>query len=124
MKDEVLPDDIFTPPEHALFEVPHVFDDNGNLVKLDLDRVSTGRNLNEDEIAKRVVFFLYKKNNPNPKQIYVNDENVLKNSNFDPTKPTRIITHGWMNSRKSSACTSIRDGKWMFAMWCEKIYVL
>lgn len=123
MKDEVLPDDILTPPDYALFkdEVPYVYDDNGNLVKLALDDIIVDVNLGEKEIAERVAFFLYKKGNSNPKLLYVDDENALKNSNFDPTKPTRIITHGWINSHNSPACTLIRDGKWTFAIWCEKI---
>lgn len=111
MKEE-LPNDIFTPLDYALFKdkVAYVYDDNENLVKLTFDDVDVEENGNDSEVANRVFFFLYKKDDPNPKLLYVNDEDALKNSNFDPKKPTRFVTHGWMNSRNSEACTSIRDG--------------
>lgn len=112
-KDEVFRDDIFTPLDYELFkdEIAFVYDDNKNLIKLTLDDNIEER-LDEKDVAKRVFFFLHNKDNPaNPKPLYVNDEDALKNSNFDPAKPTRIVTHGWMNSGNSDACTLIRDGK-------------
>lgn len=113
VKQEVLPNDIFTSLDHALFEdeVPYVYDDNGNLVKLILDYDNVETNIDANEVANRVFFFLHKKDNPtDPKSLNVNDEDALRNSNFDPAKPTRFITHGWINSRNSLACTLIRDG--------------
>ncbi|XP_011878188.1 PREDICTED: pancreatic triacylglycerol lipase-like [Vollenhovia emeryi] len=110
VKEEVLPDDIFTPLDYALFKdkVAYVYDDNENLVKLTLDDVE--EHIDDSEVPKRVFFYLHKKDNPtDPKQLYVDDEDALKNSNFDPTKPTRFVTHGWMNSRDSVACTLVRD---------------
>lgn len=113
MKEEGLPDDIFTPLDYTLFEgkVAYVYDDNENLVKLTLDEVGVEEDDEIDsEVANRVFFYLYKKGEPNPKQLYVDDEDALENSNFDPAKPTRFITHGWMNSRNSEACILVRDG--------------
>jgi pimeloyl-ACP methyl ester carboxylesterase len=111
-KKEVLPDDIFTPLDYALFKdkIAYVYDDNENLVRLTLDDVEENADGDDNEVANRVFFFLYKKDNPNnPKQFYVNDENALRDSGFDPAKPTRFVTHGWINSRNSVACTSVRD---------------
>ncbi|XP_012531824.1 pancreatic triacylglycerol lipase [Monomorium pharaonis] len=110
VEKEGLPRDILTPLDIELFkdQVLYVYDDNENLVKLTLDEVD----VQEDkckEMANCVSFYLYKKGEPNPKQLYVNDENALKNSNFDPMKPTRFITHGWINSRESKSCTLVRD---------------
>lgn len=118
MNEEELPNDIFTPLDYELFKdkVAYVYDDNENLVRLTLDDdddddVEENSDGNDSEVANRVFFFLYKKDSPNnPKQLYVNDEDALKNSNFDPTKPTRFVTHGWVNSRNSEACTLVRDG--------------
>lgn len=115
VEDEVFPKDIFTPLDYELFKdkIAYVYDDNENLVRLTLDDDNGNMNSNEKigDIANHVFFFLYKKDNPDPKQLHVNDENVLKNSNFDPTKPTRFVTHGWVNSRDSPVCILIRDGK-------------
>lgn len=112
MKEE-LSNDIFTSLDYALFKdkIAYVYDDNENLVKLTLDDdIEENEDGNDSEVANRVFFFLYKKDNPNPNPLYINDEDALKNSNFDPTKPTCFVTHGWINSRNSEACTSIRDG--------------
>ncbi|XP_071644563.1 pancreatic triacylglycerol lipase-like isoform X2 [Temnothorax longispinosus] len=112
VKEQVVPDDIFTSLDYELFQdkVMYVYDDNENLVKLTLDNAGNDEDGDDSDIASRVLFYLYNKDNVNdPKQLYVNDEAALKNSNFDPAKPTRFITHGWTNSRKSAACTLVRD---------------
>ncbi|XP_072747044.1 pancreatic triacylglycerol lipase-like [Anoplolepis gracilipes] len=105
--------DIFTPNDYAILKnmTAYMYDDNENLVKLTLDDyyMESVKETQED-IENRVFFSLYTKKNPTvPQSLYVNDEYVLKNSNFDPTKPTRFITHGWMNSRNSPACYLSRD---------------
>jgi len=113
---EVFSDDIFTSLDYALFEneVAYVYDDNKNLVKLALedDYVNVQQNAyNDSDLSKSILFYLYKRDNPiKSKQLYVDDEDALKNSNFDPTKPTRIITHGWKSSGSSESCILIRDG--------------
>ncbi|XP_077270025.1 pancreatic triacylglycerol lipase-like isoform X3 [Temnothorax americanus] len=112
VKEQVLPDDIFTSLDYELFQdkVMYVYDDNENLVKLTLDDTGNDEDGDDGDIASRVSFFLYNKDNVNdPKPLYVNDEAALKNSNFDPAKPTRFITHGWTDSGKSPVCTLIRD---------------
>ncbi|KAL6432562.1 hypothetical protein ACFW04_006852 [Cataglyphis niger] len=104
--------DIFTPMDYALLEntTAYMYDDNENLVKLTLDDDIESLDETQMNIANRVFFFLYtKKNSIIPRTLYVNDKNSLKSSNFDPSKPTRFITHGWMNSRSSLACLLIRD---------------
>lgn len=116
VQDEGLPNNILTSLDYALFEnkEAYVYDDNMNLVKLMWDDAEeVGDQLNDSEIPSRVFFYLYKKNDPNPKELYVDNEDVLKNSNFDPAKPTRFVTHGWINSRNSEACTLVRDGMYV-----------
>lgn len=105
--------DIFTQTDCKILEetTAYMYDDNETLVQLTLDDDVENLEQTQRDIEKRVFFFLYTKKNPTvPKTLYVNDKNALKNSNFDPTKPTRFIIHGWMNSRSSSACVLIRDG--------------
>ena len=43
--------------------------------------------------------------------IFIDDVESLKNSHFDPTRETKFVTHGWVNSKNSKACTLVRDGK-------------
>lgn len=104
--------DIFTAKDYAILKktTAYVYDDNENLVKLTLDDDVESLTETGMDITNRVFFFLYTKNNPISKTLYINDKDVLKNSSFDPTKPTRFIIHGWMNSQSSSACLLIRDG--------------
>jgi len=97
--------------------VAYVYDDDDNLVQLTFEDEEEEEEEEEKldetkkDIANRVFFFLYTKKNPvEPRQLYLNDDAALSNSDFDPSKPTRFVTHGWMNSRKSAACTLIRDG--------------
>ncbi|KMQ84535.1 pancreatic triacylglycerol lipase, partial [Lasius niger] len=111
MKEKSCANDIFTPMDYKILEnmTAYMYDDNENLVKLTLDDDMETLSETQNDIKNRVFFFLYTKNNPTaPKTLYVNDTNALKNSNFDPTKPTRFIIHGWMNSRSSSVCVLIR----------------
>ena len=98
----------------------HIFDDNGKPVEI---------NLNDDDIEtlpetkknleKRVHFYLYTRqiDSRKPQVLLLNDVATLKASDFNPRRPTKIVTHGWMNSLKSRACTSIRDGTLTKTAW-------
>lgn len=107
--------DIFTDVDFALFENEelYVYDDDENLVKITINE-NEAQDIEKQiwgDVESRVFFFLHTTKNPTMAQpLYVNNEDALRNSNFDPTKPTRFVTHGWMNSRNSAACTLIRDG--------------
>ncbi|XP_076165997.1 phospholipase A1-like [Ptiloglossa arizonensis] len=88
-----------------------VFDDNDNPVQinLELDFPETEDQTRRD-IQNRVNFYLYTRSNPKkPDTLYVNDVAKLKKSHFKPERPTKFITHGWINSHKSKACYLIRD---------------
>lgn len=87
-----------------------VYDDDENLVRLRLDDDDEEDNTDLTDIENFVFFLLYTRKNPlRSKPLYVDDEDALKRTKFDPALPTRFVTHGWMNSRKSAACTLIRD---------------
>lgn len=94
-------------------QIMYVYDDNRNLIRLTLDDVDDQSIIGMcPYLSKCVLFNLYTLKNPtSPQSLNISDENSIKNSNFDPKKPTRFITHGWMNSGRSEACTLIRDGK-------------
>lgn len=88
----------------------YVYDDNENLVRMTFEK-NDDEDITKKDLENRVLFFLYTKKNPaKPKSLYINDNDALKNSDFDFSKPTRFVTHGWINSRDSEACTLIRDG--------------
>ncbi|XP_029174266.1 phospholipase A1-like [Nylanderia fulva] len=104
--------DIFTPNDYEMLKETtlYVYDDNENLVELTLDDEVETLGETQMDIEDRVSFYLYTKNDHFlGKRLYVNDQDTLKNSDFDPTKPTRFIAHGWMNSGSSPACFLIRD---------------
>ncbi|XP_076666410.1 pancreatic triacylglycerol lipase-like [Andrena cerasifolii] len=90
----------------------HILDDNGKPVEIDLNdddsetEVETRKNL-----QKRVLFYLYTRqiDSKKPQVLQLNNVATLKASDFNPKRPTKIVTHGWMNSHRSRACTSIRD---------------
>ncbi|XP_050079393.1 endothelial lipase-like [Anopheles maculipalpis] len=42
-------------------------------------------------------------------RLQLGNKNSLINSNFHPDRPTRIIVHGWQNSKSSPIASSIRD---------------
>ncbi|XP_015585265.1 pancreatic triacylglycerol lipase [Cephus cinctus] len=88
-----------------------VEDDDGNLVPLDLDAKDTNdTELSSESLNDSVLFYLYTVKNPNDfQQLWINDSKTLSESNFDPSKPTRIVTHGWKNSYKGESCVLIRE---------------
>nr|XP_012216705.1 PREDICTED: endothelial lipase-like [Linepithema humile] len=111
--EEAIEDDkIFTPEDYTVLKntVAYVYDDNENLVRVTFEENDDDGDIIDKNLEDHVFFFLYTKKNPNKqKNLYVNDDDALANSDFDFSKPTRFITHGWINSRDSKACTLIRD---------------
>ncbi|KAL2730514.1 phospholipase A1 VesT102-like [Vespula maculifrons] len=93
----------------------YVLDDDHNLVSLTTDLLNAEENTESErdtmmDLHNRVYFYLYTANNRiYPDAISINDLESLKKSNFNFNRPTRIITHGWMNSHNSDSCILIRD---------------
>ncbi|XP_003700219.1 phospholipase A1-like [Megachile rotundata] len=88
----------------------YMLDDNDVPVKVDLTETSFEPNVNVNDLPKRVLFYLYTKNTKkNAEQLHVGDSNSLAKSHFNPKKPTKFVTHGWISSQKSKACTLVRD---------------
>lgn len=95
------------------FKLMHILDDNGDPVAIDL---SADLPESEAETMKqlhdRVHFYLYTKKIDwsSPQALLLNDVATLKASDFDPKRSTKIVLHGWINSFRSRACTSVRNG--------------
>ncbi|XP_046627853.1 pancreatic triacylglycerol lipase-like [Neodiprion virginianus] len=86
-------------------------DEDGNLREI-TDDEDDDESLTQTKsiLPERVFFHLYTKaNRESSQEIYIGDDDALANSNWDSKRPTRIITHGWINSYKSIICTKIRD---------------
>ncbi|XP_017765759.1 PREDICTED: pancreatic triacylglycerol lipase-like [Eufriesea mexicana] len=89
----------------------YMIDDHGNQVPLDINELLPETLWQtERKLPDRMHFYLYTKENPTDgQQLYIDDVKTLNNSNFDPQKETKIITHGWMNNYLSDSCVTIRD---------------
>lgn len=60
----------------------------------------------ESEIS----FILYTRyGSKNGTQLYTNDTKGLQNSNFDPSRQTKFITHGWKSSAMSTNIANLKD---------------
>ncbi|KAK9310005.1 hypothetical protein QLX08_000488 [Tetragonisca angustula] len=77
----------------------YIIGPDGIPIRVDLEEFipptveQTQRNL-----PNTVFFYLYTRNNTsNYQQLNVNDENTLRNSNFNVSKNTAIYVHGWMS---------------------------
>lgn len=46
----------------------------------------------------------------NGTQLYTDDTKGLQNSNFDPSRQTKFITHGWKSSAMSTNIANLKDG--------------
>lgn len=46
----------------------------------------------------------------NGTQLYTNDTKGLHNSNFDPSRETKFITHGWKSSAMNAGLVDMKEG--------------
>ncbi|KAK6636515.1 hypothetical protein RUM43_010177 [Polyplax serrata] len=81
-------------------ELENLIEDGDERSENDLARA------NNENISKSVKFYFYTKDSRDGVEITPED---LKEIEFDSSRPTKIITHGWMASSKSSAVADIRD---------------
>uniref|UniRef100_A0A6M2DX94 Putative pancreatic lipase-like enzyme n=1 Tax=Xenopsylla cheopis TaxID=163159 RepID=A0A6M2DX94_XENCH len=82
-------------------------DENNNLqfVKLTRDAPETRYDPKRD-----VKFNLYtRKNADKPQSLKVEDLSTITNSNYDPSKPTRLICHGWMTGPTADFNVKVRE---------------
>ncbi|XP_017755945.1 PREDICTED: pancreatic lipase-related protein 2-like [Eufriesea mexicana] len=58
----------------------------------------------------QVSYILYTRSSPqNGTHLYTNDTNGLQNSNFNPSRQTKLITHGWKSSAMSAGLLNIKE---------------
>ncbi|KAJ8683778.1 hypothetical protein QAD02_019570 [Eretmocerus hayati] len=83
-------------------------DDNREPVQATLD---TSNFLTDGiiDVEDHVYFHLYTRDSQESTLLYPNDIHSLRYSKFDASKPTKFVTHGWINSKNSDACTLVRD---------------
>lgn len=89
-----------------------IHDGNGNLVELTTDRGAPSARNGE------IIFTLFtKQRSALPRVLITNDTSSLIIGGFNTSKPTYIITHGWMNNGSSPACVRIRDGRFIIFLF-------
>ncbi|XP_077295951.1 pancreatic lipase-related protein 2-like [Arctopsyche grandis] len=82
-------------------------DENGKLIFVDLEAKDVEHRFNAES---DVVFRLYTRKNPtNANVITYGNVNSLTSSNFDKSKPVKIISHGWNNNGGSEVNTLITE---------------
>lgn len=93
-------------PEHLKPRWTMIPDGDGKMYLVDLNSYDAGKaplwNVEAD-----VIFMLYTPKNPTVGQKIKIDANVIRDTNFNPDVPTRIIIHGWNNDHKSTVNTLI-----------------
>lgn len=102
--------------EYAVFKKGLMMEnDHGELVELTLGEQSGVIAMEDDldsNLDDHVFYRLYTRKNPKEYHpLWINDKSSLSRSNFDADKPTHFVTHGWVNTGDSPACTTVRDGK-------------
>lgn len=85
-------------------------DDNGRMKRATLD-MPDELTKSKSSVETSVKFILYTRHSKDGERIYIDDESSLNKTHFDPKRQTKFVTHGWINSKNSKACTLIRDGK-------------
>nr|XP_012153681.1 PREDICTED: phospholipase A1-like [Megachile rotundata] len=84
-------------------------DDYNNPLPFHLNLINTKLNVSESNYPNTVLFYHYTSERSHDSiQLYIGDERSLKLSQFNPKKPTVIITHGWQNNYLSPPCVYIR----------------
>ncbi|XP_076645357.1 uncharacterized protein LOC143354867 [Halictus rubicundus] len=98
--------------DEIIEEEKHTLDPEDQWEPTPAHEVTSGESLSETEkkLANRIYFYLYTKDNPTDRQrLYLDDVDALNNSNFNVSKPTKIVTHGFLNTAYNSAVTLVRD---------------
>ncbi|XP_077277089.1 pancreatic triacylglycerol lipase-like isoform X1 [Temnothorax americanus] len=94
-------------PNYTLFAddrgMSHIIDTSESvLTQSDIEELS--------EAALKTTFLLYTRNRHAGHPIVINDKDSVRKSSWNPTHPTRIVTHGWRGDiNPGSACALIRN---------------
>ncbi|XP_024939113.1 pancreatic triacylglycerol lipase isoform X2 [Cephus cinctus] len=57
-----------------------------------------------------ITYILYTRDGPEKgENLYTNDTEALKNSNFSPSRKTKLITHGWKSSAFTSSIVNMKS---------------
>ncbi|XP_076392632.1 lipoprotein lipase isoform X2 [Megachile rotundata] len=88
----------------------YIEDEHGEIVKIDLSLIGSGRSLVVEDLQDLVNFYLYtNETGTDAERLYINDTEAFNSSHFDLSRPTKVATHGWRSSYNASACTLVRD---------------
>ncbi|XP_033351854.1 pancreatic lipase-related protein 2-like [Bombus vosnesenskii] len=86
-------------------------DGDGYITHFEINKEPVPKNLTLDTYLDTINFTLYTRENPTDGEILkLNDVKSVRNSHWNATKQTIIVTHGWTHSGEAPVCTTIRDG--------------
>ncbi|KAK9881653.1 hypothetical protein WA026_017171 [Henosepilachna vigintioctopunctata] len=84
----------------------YMLDENNNPVKAYFTLPQQYKRIKN--LEESVDFSLFTREQPNG--ISIVEAIELGDTSFDPKKPTKMITHGWLSSGTADTCVTIRDG--------------
>ena len=61
------------------------------------------------DVETDILMLLYTRNNPSAGQRLFNNADSVRNSNFNPNWPVRILVHGWTGSQTSPSIVGPKD---------------
>ena len=93
-----------------IFSKLSVYNDNGTEVSLEIDPRDLERMVPEFDAERSVYFTLYTTNNREGVQVDLFDGENLEKVGYDSSRPTVLITHGWMNTHLAPACKLVKEG--------------
>lgn len=88
-------------------------DSEGNIHLLDLNPIDTPVEPHFDA-GTDTIFILFTRRNPTVGQIITWNREVLENSNFNPSHPTRFTIHGWNGDRTARVNTFVAEEYFRF----------
>lgn len=67
------------------------------------------------DLRNDVRFFLYTRKNENePQQLWIDDNEAIDKSLYDISKATKFMTHGHLNSYQGKNCMTVKKGEIKF----------
>lgn len=93
-----------------LYSKIYVYNDDGTEVKFDLDSRVLERGLPEFDTEKSVHFTLHTTKNRKGVEVNLFKGENLEKMGYNSSRPTVVITHGWMNTHRAPACNLVKEG--------------
>lgn len=74
-------------------------------------------------IESQIKFLFFSHEYPDGREFIFNDESSLKSCNFDPKRPTKIITHGFNGNADHDSCVGPTKGNYKFFFKLYQVFI-